>query len=77
MISTLADSSQTHPSESLISANSKFGWLTRAGRLSGMTMMVIDSNLQIQFYDSEIAKTLELEMSTDYTGRNLLERNPR
>ena len=36
-------------------------------------MMVIDSNLQIQFYDSEIAKTLELEMSTDYTGRNLLE----
>jgi signal transduction histidine kinase len=50
----------------------QFKWLARAGRLSGMSMMVVDKDLEIQFYDNMIVELLELDSSLNYTGRNML-----
>lgn len=59
------------PVEALL--NLQFEWLARAGRLSGVSMMVIDSDFQIQFYDEKIVELLELDASINYTNRNMLE----
>lgn len=59
------------PASSLLDL--QFEWLARAGRLSGMSVMVVDFDLQIQFYDQKIVDLLELDSSLNYTGRNMLE----
>ena len=51
----------------------QFEWLTRSAQLSGMSMMIVDSGLNIKFYDQKIAAALELDTGVDYTGRNILE----
>ncbi len=51
----------------------QFEWLARAGRLSGMSMMVIDTDLVIQYYDKNILALLELDAAINYSSRNLLE----
>lgn len=51
----------------------QFEWLLRAGRLGGAAIMVIDTDLKINFYDKNIAGILELDTSIDFTGKNLLE----
>lgn len=65
------------PSEPQISLSNlqtlQFEWLARAGQLSGMATMVIDTNLEIKFYDKRIANILEMDPSTDYSGKNLLD----
>ena len=52
---------------------SQFEWLARAGRLNGMAMMAVDTDLQIQFYDKKIADLFEMDSSVDYTNRSVLE----
>ncbi len=51
----------------------QFEWLLRAGRLSGMATMVVDSNLEIKFYDKKIVDILELDASINYIGKKLLD----
>ena len=51
----------------------QFEWLARAGRLSGMAVVVVDANLTIKFYDKRIAEILELDRSVDFTNANLLD----
>ena len=51
----------------------QFEWLARAGRLSGMAIVVVDANLTIKFYDKRIAEILELDPSVDFTNANLLD----
>jgi len=51
----------------------QFEWLSRAGRLSGAAVMVIDTDLKIKFYDKYIAEILELDTTIDFTDNNLLE----
>jgi len=51
----------------------QFEWLSRAGRLSGMAILAITSEMQIRFYDSRCAEILELENEEDLTHSNLLD----
>ena len=51
----------------------QFEWLRRAGRLSGMAILIVSSDMQIRFYDSNIAEILELDTSKDFTHSNLLD----
>jgi len=51
----------------------QFEWLSRAGRLSGAAIMVVDTELNIQFYDKYIAEILELDTSINFKNKNLLE----
>lgn len=51
----------------------QFDWLSRAGRLSGTGMIVLNQNLQICYHDKRIVELLELDSGIDYTGRNMLE----
>lgn len=51
----------------------QFEWLSRAGRLSGMSMMVVDFDLQILFYDKKIVDLLELDPRPNYTNKNMME----
>jgi len=51
----------------------QFEWLSRAGRLSGMAILAITSDMQIRFYDSRCAEILELENEEDLTHSNLLD----
>ena len=51
----------------------QFEWLSRAGRLSGTAMIVLDEKLEIQFHDKRIIELLELNTKADFTNRNLLE----
>ena len=51
----------------------QFEWLARAGRLSGMAILVVDTNLMIKYYDKKIAEILELNLSVDLTNSNLLD----
>lgn len=51
----------------------QFEWLSRAGRLSGTGMIVLDQNLQICFHDKHIVELLELNGDIDFTGRNMLD----
>jgi len=51
----------------------QFEWLSRASRLCGMATLVVDTNLEIKFYDRRVAEILEVDTSLDYRGRNLLE----
>ncbi len=50
----------------------QFEWLLRAGRLNGTANMVVDSDLQIKFYDRRITEILELDASIDFSAENLL-----
>ncbi len=51
----------------------QFEWLSRAGRLGGMAILVVGTDLEIKFYDKQIAEILELDASSDFTGANLLD----
>ena len=51
----------------------QFEWLARAARLWGTALLVVDTKLQIKFYDRAIADILELDSSVDLTGANLLD----
>jgi len=51
----------------------QFEWLRRAGRLSGMAILIVSSDMQIRFYDPNIAEILELDTSKDFTHSNLLD----
>jgi len=51
----------------------QFEWLSRASRLCGMATLVVDTDLEIKFYDRRVAEILEVDTSLDYRGRNLLE----
>ena len=51
----------------------QFEWLSRASRLCGMATLVVDTELEIKFYDSRFAEILELDTSIDYRGKNLLD----
>lgn len=51
----------------------QFEWLSRAGRLGGMAILVVGTDLEIKFYDKRIAEILELDASVDLTGANLLD----
>lgn len=51
----------------------QFEWLARAGRLGGMAILVVSTDLEIKFYDKRIAGILELDTSVDFTGENLLD----
>ncbi len=46
----------------------QFEWLSRLSRMSGMGTLVIDSSLNIVFYDKAIIDTLELNVSEDLRG---------
>ena len=51
----------------------QFEWLSRAGRLSGMAILIVSSDMQIHFYDPSIAEILELDTDNDFTHSNLLD----
>jgi len=51
----------------------QFEWLARAGRLSGMATLIVDTNLDIKYYDRAVAEILELDTSVDFKGANLLD----
>ena len=51
----------------------QFEWLSRAGRLSGMAILIVSSDMQIRFYDPSIAEILELDTDNDFTHSNLLD----
>ena len=51
----------------------QFEWLARAGRLWGTALLVVDTNLEIKFYDKIIADILELDNTINLTGANLLD----
>lgn len=51
----------------------QFEWLSRAGRLSGMAILVVTSDMQIKFYDPLCAEILELDEAKNFTNNNLLE----
>jgi len=51
----------------------QFEWLARAGRLSGMATLIVDTNLDIKYYDKAVADILELDTSIDFKGSNLLD----
>jgi len=60
-ITRLEDKASNQTSDTL-----QYDWLLRAGRLSGMAMLVVDSNFKIQHYDEKIAELLEIDLpSTD------------
>ena len=50
----------------------QFEWLTRAGRISGVAMLVVDTNFDIRFYDKKVAEILELDLDVDYSQSNLM-----
>ena len=51
----------------------QFEWLARAGRLSGMATLIVDTNLDIKYYDRGVAEILELDTTIDFKGANLLD----
>ena len=51
----------------------QFEWLSRASRLCGMAVLVVDTELEIKFYDKQFAEILELDTALDYCGKNLLD----
>ncbi len=50
----------------------QFEWMSRLSRLSGMATLVVDSSLNIVFYDKSIVETLELHKETNLTGASIL-----
>ncbi len=50
----------------------QFEWLARAGRLLGMAIIIVDADLQIKFFDKDIAGILEIDDSIDLTNSSLL-----
>ena len=73
----MTDSSENVVTEPQISLSElqdlQFEWLARAARLWGTALLVVDTKLQIKFYDRAIADILELDSSVDLTGANLLD----
>lgn len=51
----------------------QFEWLSRLSRLSDMATVVVDSSLNIAFYDKSILTMLELDVDGDMTGVSLLD----
>lgn len=51
----------------------QFEWLSRASRLCEMATLVVDTDLEIKFYDNRFAEVLELDTSINYRGHNLLD----
>lgn len=51
----------------------QFEWLSHAANLSGVAVLIIDSDMQIRFYDKRVTEILELDTSIDFKNRNLLE----
>jgi len=74
MITTSPQTSSTATSSTLSSMESlQFEWLSRAGRLSGMAILVVTSDMQIRFYDPLCAEILELNESEVFSNTNLLD----
>jgi len=63
----------TEAKNSLSSEAPQYDWLIRAGRLSGMAILVIRSDMQILFSDPRVTEILELDTDKNYTDSNLLE----
>lgn len=51
----------------------QFEWISRASRICGMATLVVDTDLDIKYYDKRVAEILELDMTVDYHGKNLLD----
>lgn len=51
----------------------QFEWLSRAGRLSGAAIMVVNADFEIKFFDKHIAEILELDSAFGIEGKSLLE----
>jgi len=50
----------------------QFEWLSRAGRLTGTAILVVNSDMQIRFFDPHCREILELDTDEDFTESNLL-----
>ena len=51
----------------------QFEWLSRAGRLADMAVMVVGMDMRIRYYDKRIAQILEMDETVDLTDGNLLD----
>ena len=68
ILETSTETSSLTPAETL-----QFEWLARAGRLTGMALMVVDSNMNILFSDQLMTEILELDEDLDFSEHNLLD----
>jgi len=72
----MAPNTQVTPSEPHLSPSDlqsiQFEWMSRLSRMKGFATLVLDSDLNIIFFDTTIVDTLELSEKDDLTGQSML-----